>query len=103
MAAELKIIPTITETNLVGSDISIKTSYYKDLLPDTIEAQIANSVGSKNGTVYTNGELIITTKNSPQNLNYLIDGDGHLILVINTGDGLKYSVNSSGHLIYTKD
>lgn len=102
MAAELKIIPTITETNLVGSAISIKTSYNENILPDTLEAFIADSVSSKNGVNYIEGELIITAKNRPQNLSYSIDGDGHLILIVSTGDSDNYSVDNNGHLIYTK-
>lgn len=100
---ELKIIPTVTEANITGTLISIKTSYQENVLPDTIEAFISDLPGNKNLIPYTNGELIITTKNSPQNLNYFIDSNGNLILIANTGDGSKYSVDNNGHLIYTKD
>ena len=97
---ESRIISTITEINLVGTNISIKTLYQTEL-PDTIEAFIADGVGNKNGTNYIDGELIITCKNSPQNLNYFIDNNGYLILMINTEDGSQYDIDDNGDLIYT--
>lgn len=98
---ETKVISTVTQLSTFGSNIAIKTFYQKDELPDTIEAFIADSVGSQNGVSYIEGELNIQMKNSPQNLNYSIDNNGNLILSINTGDGLNYSVNASGQLEYT--
>lgn len=101
MSAELKIIPTITETTLVGSAISIKTSYLEDVLPNTLLASIADSVGSQDSIPFIEGELLIKMKNSPAQIDYSIDSNGHLILITNTNDAGNYSVDANGHLIYT--
>ncbi len=99
---ETKVIPTITELFLSGTHIDIKTSYLDlSTLPDTLSAFISETVGSQDMTPYIEGELIIQMKNHPQHLTYLLDSQGHLILVISTGDGSKYSINDNGHLIYT--
>lgn len=101
MSAETKIISTLTETIISGIDISIKTSYVEDILPDTLLASISDTVGVQDGVSYVEGELLIRTKNNPDHLNYSISSNGELILLINTGDENKYSVNANGELIYT--
>lgn len=98
---ELKIISTVTELTVTGDDISIKTSYQENVLPDTLEARLATESGIENGTSYIQGEGLIKMKNSPENLNYYLNGNGELILIINSGDGSNYSINSNGELIYT--
>ena len=99
--SETKLIPTITELIVAGSGISIKTSYFEDTLPDTISAAISESSGMQDGISYVEGELLIQTKNNPQNIFYTLNSDGNLILNITTGDETSYSINSNGDLTYT--
>ncbi len=99
---ELVTLSTITELNVVSEQISIKTRYL-DLseLPFTIEAFISEEVAVQDGVSYIEGELIMKMINSPNNINYYVDENGHLILMCDTGDQDKYS-NNSGNLIYTE-
>jgi hypothetical protein len=102
MAAETKIIPTITSLTVSGNDIEIRTEYLDiTTLPDTLSADITEVVGMQDNTPYIEGELIIKMKNSPPNISYLIDNNGDLILIDITGDTANYSVDSNGELIYT--
>lgn len=103
MAAESKLIPTITETAVVGSSISITSFYQEDDLPDTLDGMIADSVGIQDGVSYIEAELLIKMKNSPEHLSYSLNDNGDLILTINTGDEDNYSINSNGDLIYTTE
>jgi hypothetical protein len=102
--AETRVIPTVTSALTSGVNVSIKTSYQEpDSLPDTIEARITSAVGIQDGTLFEQGELLIQMKNSPQNIDYMLDGDGNLILLISTGDENNYSIDSNGDLIYTEN
>lgn len=99
---ETKVISTLTDLSLNGTDIAIRTFYSEPGdLPDTLSAFISDELGSQDGTSYIEGKLLIKMKESPEHLSYLIDSNGHLILSINTGDEDNYSINNNGHLIYT--
>ncbi len=100
--SETKTISVFTDLIVNGNDIQIKTEYEEiDTLPDTIEAFLADYVGVKNGISFIEGEGLITMKNSPEHISFIIDSDGNLILTCNTGDQDKYSINTDGNLIYT--
>lgn len=99
--SEEKVISTLTETTSSGEDIAIRTFYQKDDIPDTLECSIKNSVGTWSGVPFKEGELLIKMKNSPEHIVYKIDANGHLLLLISTGDESKYSIDENGHLIYT--
>lgn len=99
---ETKLIPTITTLLVDGSSISI-TSEYLDtsLLPDTLLAAIAETLGIQDSTLFEEGDLIIKVKEYLNHIFYQLDSDGNLILTVNTGDASNYSVDSDGNLIYT--
>lgn len=101
---QFAIIPTITQINTIGNNISIKTFYQDDVLPDTIMSMIApNSPmsNSQDGVLYSEGDGVIQMKNSPANIDYALDGNGNLILICSTGDENNYSIDIYGNLIYT--
>lgn len=99
---EIENISTFTDTSTSGANISIRTQYLDPAtLPDTLSADITEEVGSQDGVSFIEGKLLIKMKNSPSHLSYQLDNNGHLILIINTGDGAKYSIDNTGHLIYT--
>lgn len=102
---ETKVITSSTVTSIVGSDISIITSYREatdtNILPDTISAFIGDKVATFDGTNYKEGELIIQMKNNPTQIDYSIDANGNLIVFSNQGDENKYSIdNNTGQLRY---
>lgn len=103
---ETKVITSSTVTSIVGSDISIITSYREvadtNILPDTISAFIGDKVATFDGTSYIEGELIIQMKNNPLQIDYSIDANGNLVVISNQGDENKYSIDSNGNLIYTE-
>ena len=102
---ETKVITSSTVTSIVGSDISIITSYREvtdtNILPDTISAFIGDKVATFDGISYIEGELIIQMKNNPLQIDYSIDANGNLVVFSNQGDENKYSIDSNtGQLIY---
>lgn len=98
---ELKIISTITETTVAGINVSIKTSYIKDELPNTILARISEDVNIENGVSFIEGQLLIKIKDITK-INYFIDNNGELNLIDAVGDGGQYSINTNGELEYQK-
>lgn len=98
---EIVVISTITELNVSGENIEVKTSYQEDSLPDTLEARIAIESGIENGTSYKQGDGLIKMKNSPDHISFSLDENGNLILTSNTGDESNYSIDTDGNLIYT--
>lgn len=103
--AEEKIIPIITSTRTEedGTILFIKSAYFSDLLPNTIQALIASMVGELDGTSYIEGELILQVKNYPDAINYSINSDGELIVMSATGDVNNYSINDNQELIWEGD
>lgn len=101
MAAQKVILSTVTETSIVDGIIIINTFYLEDTLPNTIQATIADSIGVQDGIPFTNGELLLKLKNFPADISYFIDGNGNLILTVDTDDGENYSIDENGNLIYT--
>ena len=102
---ETKIIPSLTNTTIIGSDISIVTQYQQqgeNELPDTILAFIGEQLASFDGVSYKEGELMIQMKNYPTQIDYSINGNGDIVVFSNQGDVDKYSVNGNGDLIYTE-
>lgn len=98
--AETKVIDTTTILSVIGSAITIRSEYLNEL-PDTISVQIADEVGIQDGVSYIEGEGLIQMKNSPENISYILNNNGELILLTSTGDESNYSINGNGDLIYT--
>jgi len=67
-------------------------------LPNTLEAIISLVPGVKNNISHLEGELLITMKNYPLNIDFWIDDQGHLI--VKGFDCDRYSIDNNGHLIY---
>lgn len=104
--AQQKQLPTITEVTYNNDGtVDIYTYYDQDVidgLPNTLKAVIATSTGTNQGTPFTEGDLLITMKNWPDEINYTIDSLGNLILFTTTNDGSQYYINSEGDLMYDK-
>jgi len=101
MAAEEKIIATITTFRSVLNTIYIKSEYYLGLLPNTISVFISNSIGNSNSVPYVEGQLVIEMNDSPTLVDYNINNSGELVVGTSTGDSSNYYVNSSGELMWT--
>lgn len=97
---EFKIIPTLTNLATSSSSITIFTYYTPFILPNTIKAKIQDIVGTLNGVNFIENELTIDMINHPENIDYIINDEGELIVIANTGDTNKYSVNVDGDLIW---
>ena len=93
-------IPTTTTLTVNGNSISIFTFYNPTVLPNTIKAFISNSVGNDNATPFIENELLIQMINYPQDIDYIIDNDGNLIVLDDTGDTDSYSIDSNGNLLW---
>lgn len=100
--SNLSTITTITE-NLDGTE-SIEVAYsgsVLDELPNTIAAFVGGSTGVLGTVAYVEGELIILVKNYPDQISYLIDDSGNLVLYDTTGDTIQYYIDPvSGDLMY---
>jgi len=94
-------IPTQTSVSVIGNNITIKTYYLGEELPEILFAKITDIVGSDNGTPYIEGELLIEMLNYLLHIDCYVDGNGNLILQNNTGDTEKYSIDNDGYLTYT--
>lgn len=99
MAAELKLIKTVTTFNAFGNLIEIFTKYNPDELPNVIAAFFTNTVGVDNDVPHVENELLIQMNNYPSDIDFVINPNGELIVV--APDAAQYSVDSNGDLIYT--
>lgn len=103
----MAFLPTITliTYDAVGNTISIKAEYVGDLdsfnnvmfVDITEENVILESLQVQQGNLYA------YVKNYPNQINMLVDDNGHCILFSSTGDENKYSVDVNGHLLYQID
>ena len=90
-------IPTTTQvTSGSGGALSIFTFYDAGYF-HVINAFIAAVVGTLLGTSYKEGELVITMRNSPSEVNCFINSNGELIIFALPGE--TYSLDSNGNLI----
>lgn len=101
MAAEEKIIATITTFRSALNTIYIKSEYYLGLLPNTISTLIGTAIGNSNSVPYIEGELVIEMNDYPTLVDYNINSSGELVVGTSTGDSSNYYVNSSGELMWT--
>lgn len=85
--------------------VKIRVEYNENLdptlLPNTLQAQITEVQGVIGATVFQEGELLLTLKNHPQQINYKIDKES-LILFTTTGDASQYRINEQGELLYDR-
>jgi hypothetical protein len=99
--SEIKQIITRTSIRTVSPDsVFIKTEYEKDELPNILSTFISSIVSTQDGVPYIEGELPVQMKNYPDHIDCYIDGNGNLIIQLDTGDEDNYSINSSGNLIW---
>lgn len=103
--AEQKIIPTSTviSTFEISPNIEIFT-FYEDGISDTKQVFIAESDGSRLGTSFTEGELVVTLNNASVFIDYELNSSGELIVYVeDTRDNSdNYSLDEdTGELIYT--
>lgn len=101
MAAEEKVITTITTFRSILNTIYIKSEYYLGLLPNTVFTFISNSTGNSNSVPYIEGELVVEMKDSPEIIDYNINNEGELVVGTSTGDSSNYYISSSGELMWT--
>jgi hypothetical protein len=99
--SEIKQIPTVTSVTTQNVDIVIHTRYLEDGLPNTIFAQILQQPTVQDNTLGIEGELLIQMKNHPQQIDYVLNTQGQLVVLSSTGDVDNYSINENGELIYT--
>lgn len=95
MAAQTKILKTVTEVSFAQNNVSIFTFY-----ADTGEYQrffIAESVGNIGGVSFDIGDLVYLYENVVAE--FSIDADGNLIVLADDAD--KYEINENGELIKT--
>ena len=99
---EIKQISTQTRLTVSGSNIEIFTYYKEDELPNTILARISEEVGNQDMVPYVEGELLIQMSNYPGDIDFMLDGNGNLIVITNSGDANNYALNPlTGQLEYT--
>lgn len=100
MAVETKLIPTYTTSSVIGSAITITTTYIdSSLTSGTILAFISESVQSVETVGFIEGEGGIT-KDSSSLMNFYLDSNGNLIA--SGPDAAKFSVDSlTGQLQFT--
>jgi hypothetical protein len=93
-------------TYLSNGSVSIVCQYIsddQDDLPNVIFADVADTDVTFNGKLISQGDLYFFLKNSPFDINAQIDDNGHLLLLINTGDDSNYFIDdSTGMLKYNK-
>lgn len=97
---EIKLIPTVTSLKIINSVIEIFTRFLK-IACDTIQAFLANVVGTLGGVSFKEGELVVEMDNSPDNIDFFVDNNGDLVATgINAN---HYIINSLGELICNPD
>jgi hypothetical protein len=95
------LLPTYTEIIVQGnSNLSIKTSYLETNPPTVIQARISDNVGIQDNVSFIENQLLIQIFNLTNEISFLIDDNGDLIVINNTGSG-SYSINGNGDLIFT--
>lgn len=98
---EKKTLSTITSLIADVDSITIHTEYKEAAeLPNTIDAILAEAVGSLDGVSYIEGELVIEMKNYLSQINYKINDEGELVLYASTADIDYYSIDSNGNLVW---
>jgi hypothetical protein len=95
---EQKVIDTETTINVIGSIITITSSYISSGAGIPISAFISDSTQIVNGIAFIEGEGGISYT-SQYNGNFSLNNSGEL--VINADDSSNYSINADGELIYT--
>lgn len=93
-------LPIGTEITIEGSNLTLKTEYRPDILPNTIECFIGESDGIR--TFYkkfTYGELMIETKNRLL-VDFYINDNGDLIVISSSKDTDQYTIDEFGDLVY---
>ncbi len=99
--SEIKTIPTTTDIIIYEDSIFINTVYREESeLPNTINTILSEIVGIIDGVPYIEGELVIQMKNYPSDINYILDGQGNLIVFVSTEDLDYYSINENGDLVW---
>ncbi len=79
MGAETRLIPTITEVNIVGNQISILTYYNEGI--DIIRAFITDMTTVSDGVSFIEGEGGISTSNVSDVFALDSDDEGNLIVI----------------------
>ena len=98
--SEQKQIPTVTEVrNFVNNPNLQIYTYYDNGSLHILSSNIFSQQGAKLGVPYKQGELVITMRNSPQEVDCYINQNGELI--VNQPLGEDYSIDTDGNLIGT--
>ena len=101
------LLQTITEIVRIDENtVEIRVKYNEneeDSLPNTIQGIITEYSGTLGDVSFKKGELIMIVKNHPEQINYQLDQNGHLILFTSTGDANRYHIDEMGYLIYNKE
>lgn len=97
---ETQLIPTVTIVQQLGSNVNLRTSFFEPL-PNTVIAQIMDSVGNYDSVPHVENLLLITMINYPSEIHYSINSLGELLVATTTGDESNYSIDANGDLIYT--
>lgn len=104
-----KIISTETIVTSFSNALTILTFYDQSIVncsgddvitafPNILQGLIADSDGVLNTVLFKQGDLLITGKNMPTDIDVFLDEFGKFNIIGIDAD--KYSINEQGHLIY---
>lgn len=91
-------IPVVTESTVVGEDISIKTSY-NSRVSGIIGSQILESDSKLNNILVIQGDLALNTMSNTVSAS--INNNGELIIQTQLQTNESYSINVNGSLLRT--
>ncbi len=98
--SETKYISNLTSFTKINGNISIKTEYNDNSLPNILQSIIANIIGNQDNISYIEGELVIQSKNNPEQIDYILNNKGELIIIGSSGCEVKSYSIVNGYLMY---
>ena len=104
---EFKQLPVQTNIKKIGTSGEVLT-FYNEGLPNTLFAFIADENAEENNVNYNYGDLVITMKNYPDDIQYYLgkNATNYGELVVIAEDAEFYSISDDpatfGQLIYNK-